>query len=105
MKEPPRVFSSGSSGPRCGLQSTSSGRSGGGYPLVEVTWVDSTGTPGWQREIQVKPLVCHTAGYLMRSSRNSVVVALSVSEERSANTCADTMTIPRGSVKRIRRLK
>ena len=80
-------------------------RSRGDYPLVEVTWVDSSETSGWQQDIITKPLVCMTAGYMVHSGRRSVVVAMNRSEKRSAHSFGTAMTIPRGCVKRVRRLR
>ena len=75
------------------------------YPLVEITWNDSSSSTGWQSKPETALLQCWSAGYLVHRSRQAVVIALNCSSEQSANSFGDTMTIPARCVKRIRRLK
>jgi hypothetical protein len=72
---------------------------------VEVEWIDSTSNPGWQRVAEKEPITCWTAGYLIHSDKQSIVVALSSSSEESANSFGDTITIPTSVVKKIRKVK
>lgn len=75
------------------------------YPLVEVTWADSSSTTGWQREVDTVPLTCWSAGYLVHKDKTSVVVALNASSNLSRNSFGDTIVIPAAVVKNIRKLK
>ena len=72
--------------------------------LVEVEWVDSSSTPGWQSEIQKTPLTCYSAGYLIHKDKKGVVVALNRSPEALKNF-GDTMTIPACCIIKIRNLR
>lgn len=75
------------------------------YPLVEVSWADSSSQTGWQRAPETDVLDCWTAGYLIHRDRNSIVVALNCSSEHSSNAFGDTMTIPASVVRKVRRLR
>ena len=74
--------------------------------MVEVEWVDSCVNGGWRtrQEYLEAPGVsqCRTVGYLLRSSRQEVIVVQSLNNYGGA---ADSMTIPRSSVKKIRCLE
>lgn len=74
-----------------------------------VTWVDSTGTPGWcdpGEEVAV-PVTCETTGYVIKRGREGIVLALSrvLDDDRVRRRFADTICIPTAAVKRIRRVK
>lgn len=71
------------------------------YPIVEVQWLDSATTPGWQPELHKQmtvPLMCWTAGYLVHKDSVSLVVAQSCSSEDSKNAFGDVITIPTKTV-------
>ena len=74
--------------------------------LVEVEWVDACVNGGWRtvEEYLISPGVaqCRTAGYLLRSNRQEIMVVQSISEH---GTVADSTRIPRCSVKKIRYLE
>ncbi len=73
--------------------------------IVEIEWVDSVGTSGWQGvEGRVAATLTidmdhRTAGYLLKSDPAFVVIAQSVGDHNP--TCADTIQIPRRAIKRI----
>ncbi len=73
--------------------------------IVEVEWVDSCVKGGWRmREeyLEGKGLSqCRTVGYLLRSDRQEVMV---VQSQSNTGGVADSMTIPRRCVKKIRYL-
>ena len=75
------------------------------FPLVEVTWQDSSSDSGWKREVNSELLTCWSAGYLVHKDNRSVVVALNTASTGSANSHGDTMVIPRRCVQKIRRLR
>lgn len=78
------------------------------FPLVEVTWVDSSTINGWRSELSLDmkaPLTCWSAGYLLHKDNRSVVVALNVTSVTSANDYGDAIVIPRANVKKIRQLR
>jgi hypothetical protein len=74
--------------------------------LVEVEWSDAITHGAWDsRDAHIKaartrPL--RTVGYLVQKNRTSVTVAQSMSSV--TQHIADTMTIPRGEVRKIRHL-
>ncbi len=72
--------------------------------LVLVEWEDSFFTHGWRSKgefdnLGVAPCVC--VGVLVSQTNKSITLVLSLGEENYA----DSMTIPKGCVKRIRYLK
>ena len=74
--------------------------------MVEVEWVDSNATWGWEPITGYKDghvSECRTAGYLVKSTRKELMVGLSVDYGSETMNC--TMTIPRCSVKKIRYLE
>lgn len=75
------------------------------YPLVEVTWIDAVSTMGWRLAPMTEPTTCWTAGYLVAKNKKSVVVALCAATADAVFPFGDTITIPIGCVKKIRRLK
>jgi hypothetical protein len=74
---------------------------------VEVTWLDSHGThKAWNSldEVLQTGIVaceCRTVGYLLKLDKQLVIVAQSLSDDEVGSP----LTIPRGSVQRIRRLR
>lgn len=75
------------------------------FPLVEISWLDSSSFTGWQSKPESALLECWSAGYLVHKDKNSIVIALNCSSKASNNAFGDTMTIPRKVVTKIRRLK
>lgn len=82
------------------------------YPLtqlVEVEWTDSASRGRWdslENYKEERPARCKTAGYLVVKDRTRVIVALSQGDTHALiSTVLDAITIPRGCVTRIRRLK
>ena len=78
------------------------------YRPIWISWVDSSVDSGWIRADQIesalsgRPIMCQTAGFLVRQSRHSLIVALSMNEYGGV---ADVITIPRECVRIIRHLK
>ena len=76
--------------------------------LVEVTWHDAHSDGGGWGDADVvasaviAPYVVRSVGFLIGSDKRGVVVAQSRAELSGRVT--DTMTIPRGMVRRVRRL-
>lgn len=79
--------------------------------LVEVTWNDAfTGQHSWQLLPDLAasswgPYVCRSVGYVVGKERGrfgSIVLAQNVSDDGKG---ADTVTIPNGCIRRVRRLK
>jgi hypothetical protein len=72
---------------------------------VEVSWRDSTLDPhGWTRIRDAKRARgtdCTAVGLLLRDDERFVVVALAV----HGNEVAGVLTIPRGQVRKVRRLR
>lgn len=74
-------------------------------PLVEVEWEDAHHDDGWagNRPLRTRGGPCRTAGYMLKRDRRVIVIAHSLGEDPDDH--ADTLTIPRGCVSRIRRLR
>ncbi len=75
--------------------------------LVEIEWNDSITTHNIWVELKDHPFQAvgplKTVGYIVRSTRQVIEVAQSQSAVTQHFT--DTMTIPRGAVRKVRRLK
>lgn len=80
------------------------------YPAntrVEVDWVDSASRGRWdslatyQKEV---PAYCRSIGYLITKSKTAVIL-LQTQGCNTVNDALDAITIPRGCITKIRRLK
>lgn len=72
---------------------------------VRVEWVDSASTGRWRHRKEAERfdvVACTTVGFVVSRNSKRIVLAQSVSED---DDVCDTMTIPAGCVKRVRRLK
>lgn len=80
------------------------------YEFVEVDWLDSQSTAGWQsihaavRSAADDDLVHHSCGYLLVDHDDYVLLMGSTRNEREADAamCADVMQIPRVAVLDVR---
>jgi len=73
--------------------------------LVIVEWIDSTRNIGWhahEHARENRDMRCSSVGFLVDDDRDHVTVASHIAWPRG-EVC-DTMTIPRCSIRRIRRL-
>lgn len=73
---------------------------------VEVEWMDSTILPGGWRTIgdalsSRKAVECNSVGFVLADDKKGVVVASCV----HGNEVAGVTIIPRGQVKKVRRLR
>jgi hypothetical protein len=76
---------------------------------AKVVWYDACGgKTGWLNEQEAKryePYVCDSYGWLIRSDKDVVTLAISRHPTKSGGVMyADTLDIPRGMVKSIKRL-
>ncbi len=75
-------------------------------PLVEVEWSDASSTHGWFEPLEARkeadPVGCLTVGRLIRNDRKVVAVVQTVAEHGKVS---EVWAIPRGWVKRVRRLR
>jgi len=72
--------------------------------IVMIEWEDSCSNHGWteiSNATYCKPAPCVTAGIVIHEDSNKITVGLTVGE----GTFSESMTIPRGCIKRIRKLK
>lgn len=71
---------------------------------VEVDWEDSRFIgPGWtSASARFRPVLMHTAGYLIRSDRRAVVIATGFG---ARGQIAGVSVIPRSAVRKVRRLR
>ena len=71
--------------------------------LIEVEWDDSAGDPHWTESgLTVWPMKCRTAGYLMRETKQYVVIAPTVTPD---GWTMSPLAIPKGCITKRRRLK
>ena len=73
--------------------------------IAMIEWEDSCSETGWHRKdagIDVAAK-CITVGFLTCEDNDKVVISLSSC--LTTGNIGDTMTIPRGCIKRIRKLK
>ena len=73
--------------------------------LILVEWEDITGSGKWHSEEEaekVEPMKCFTVGWRMKSDRKHLTIA---STRNTYNECLDRTTMPRSSIRSIRRLE
>jgi hypothetical protein len=77
---------------------------------VEVVWVDSIGAGGWYTvpdgefdRFADQPMICRSAGYLVRKKKDRVVLALNIGI--SGTNRGHLIVIPRAAIQKIRRLR
>ena len=82
------------------------------YKPVYVKWVDSglCASTGWEflDELDAidKPIICHTAGFLLKKNKCMVRVAGSVNQiHRTTTQIGSVIDIPTSAVKKLRYLK
>jgi hypothetical protein len=73
--------------------------------LVFVEWVDSHHRPGWTAdEPEADLLVCKSVGWIVRRTKDVIVLAANVTAEDKQQRCGD-MTIPQRCVRRIKTIR
>jgi hypothetical protein len=75
--------------------------------MVRVDWIDSCsfGTQRWRESVeseQLAPSRIQTVGILVKETKNYITVTGSMDEEDHVSGC---LTIPRGCITKLRRLK
>lgn len=75
------------------------------HRILEITWIDSAGFPGWQDRDdavrQASPMKCLTVGYFMCEDQESV----SINQTMSDNDSVDhVLVIPKSCITKRRRL-
>lgn len=76
------------------------------YDILEIDWEDTCTTQGWCSNRRLKggkPARCRTVGYLFEETKSYVSVGISI--DRRNESWMDTQTIPRGCIKKIKRIK
>ena len=73
------------------------------FPIVHVTWRDATTQPGWggPDEHDGKTLEIESVGFLVRDKKDVVMIATCV--DYGQGKWADTLAIPRGCVRRVKK--
>ena len=75
------------------------------YPIVEIIWDDATELDGWKElheEEETKPCLILSVGFLVKQTKNHIVIAQDLSHDRMRNGRSQ---IPRGMVKQLKVLK
>ncbi len=70
---------------------------------VEIVWWDAFIDGGWRDEDVVKkaePVVCHSIGYYTTHNNDSLILSSDYNDDKDRST----MLIPRGMVKKVRKL-
>lgn len=72
-----------------------------------VRWVDSASAPRWRypHEIDSRPATCLTVGYVVHETKEAITLAQTQRVDESYDDVNGCMTIPRGCIKSIRRIK
>ena len=76
------------------------------YPLVLVNWEDSAAEGKWKEASEYKtrmPLMMQSVGYKLLDDKKRLILLQSICHEN--DVVSDSITIPRGCVKSIRKLK
>jgi hypothetical protein len=77
--------------------------------ILEVFWVDSCSRGRWdslETYRKEQPALCRTCGYLVAKTKTYITIALSQGDMTAmSNNVLDSISIPRGCVTKIRRLK
>ncbi len=77
--------------------------------ILEIEWFDATTRSGWHSkeywEKVSKADLCKSVGYFFGSSKREISIALSTDPEEGMSEFSDMHSIPKGAIKRIRRLK
>jgi hypothetical protein len=75
------------------------------YPLVEVLWVDTTGSNGWttikaelQATSRLPSMRCVSVGHVLEDTPEMLTVALSVNCD---GQCNSSITIPRFAIVQV----
>ena len=74
-------------------------------PIVEVSWRDARSAGDWSSlasQRKISTVECLSVGRLTKASTREIQIAQSVTE---IGTVADTITIPRAWIKKVRRLR
>lgn len=72
-------------------------------PLVLVDWLDSHIRAGWRDDHdEGQPAVCRSVGWLVAKDRRRITLVQSLANNGEA---ADSITIPRAAVTRMRTLR
>ena len=77
--------------------------------ILEIEWFDATTRSGWHRsehwEKVAKADLCKSTGYFFRETKREISIALSKDPEPGMSEFSDMHSIPKGTIKRVRRLR
>ena len=74
--------------------------------ILEIEWDDTATTCGWKSDKFLEkeaPAPCRSVGYFIKQNKNCITVTKCLAIDD--NDGLDAQTIPKGCVKKIRRLK
>jgi hypothetical protein len=75
------------------------------FPLVQISWHDAWSDSGWKSPGEISnlciPLVIHSVGYLVKTTRSGYLIAGSVDAN---GLVGSVMFRPRGMVKSMKRI-
>lgn len=70
--------------------------------LIEIEWVDSTSSTGWEHDTDLELSTCKTVGYMTRKTKDKIVLAQSVSD---SGNVGNKFAISKGCITAIKELK
>ncbi len=71
------------------------------YPVVCITWIDSTGYTGWHPVANIRePLVITSVGFLIKTNKTTTEISLSI-DNNSVLSVGDVLVIPSKIIKSI----
>lgn len=71
-----------------------------------VEWVDALADSGWTKLERVSDIHrCHSIGFLVKETKNSIVLATAVALDEDGNEANSTLAIPKAWIKKRRVLK
>lgn len=74
------------------------------FPLIIVTWIDAVAGCGWEEfnDVDNSPHIISTVGYLIKESKESILLVMSKDEQSSNFNCS--FVIPKGMIQNIKKL-
>ncbi len=74
--------------------------------LVRVDWEDANSQCGWNSRKRMQEVdlgyACTSVGFVIRETKKNLAIAGTIGENGS---CTDPISIPKGCIKKIRRIK
>jgi len=77
--------------------------------ILEIEWFDATTRSGWHSKEYWEKIskvdLCKSTGYFFSETKREISIALSIDPEPEMSEFSDMHSIPKGTIRKIRRLK